>query len=209
MPGIFLTVEGVEGVGKSTHLHAIVRQLRAASRNVIQTREPGGTPVGEEIRELLLTNRDSEINDDTELLLMFAARAAHVESLIQPSLQNGHWVVCDRFVDATYAYQGAGRGIPASRISELEQWCLHGFGPDYTLLLDAPVAVGMARARERGQLDRFEREEIAFFERVRNCYLERAATMPDRFVVIDAGQPLASVSAAVETAIRNILEQTA
>jgi len=194
MPGRFITLEGGEGVGKSSNMAFIRDHLEAAGKTVLVTREPGGTPLGEEIRTLLLDHRQDGMSADTELLMMFAARAQHLAEVILPALAEGRWVLCDRFTDATYAYQGGGRGIPEQRIASLEQWVQAELRPDLTLLLDAPVAVGMARARGRtGSADRFEREETAFFERVRRNYLEQAEHSPERDRVIDAAQPLAVV----------------
>jgi dTMP kinase len=194
MPGRFITLEGGEGVGKSSNLAFIRRHLEAAGKIVIVTREPGGTPLGEQIRALLLDHRRDGMSADAELLLMFAARAEHLAQVVRPALSEGKWVLCDRFTDATYAYQGGGRGIAADRIAALETWTQGAFRPDLTLLLDAPVAVGMARAGQRkGAADRFEREEAAFFERVRQTYLALAQRYPERYRVIDAGLELAEV----------------
>lgn len=193
--GRFVTIEGIEGVGKSTNLEFIRDHLTAAGKAVVVTREPGGTPVGEEIRRLLLSNRHHGMAQDTELLLMFAARAEHVAAVIRPALARGQWVVCDRFTDATYAYQGAGRGIARQQIEALERWVQNGLQPDLTVLLDAPVDTGLARAGKRGAPDRFENEARGFFERVRHGYLEQARRHPERFRVIDAAQPLAGVQA--------------
>ncbi len=191
--GRFITLEGVEGVGKSTHLQFICGHLRARGLEVIETREPGGTPGADEIRATLLKVRNESFDPMAELLLMFAARALHVESVIRPALATGTWVVCDRFTDASYAYQGGGRGIPSARIAALERMVLKGLKPDLTLLLDVKVAVGMARARQRGSLDRFENEQTAFFERVRRVYLARAKREPRRFGLLDAGQDIPGV----------------
>lgn len=196
--GCFITVEGVEGVGKSTQIEALVERLRDHGHRVVLTREPGGTELGEAIRALLLSDRYPAMHPDTELLLMFAARSEHLHRRILPALEAGEWVVCDRFTDASYAYQGGGRGMPLARIEELEHWTLGDFRPDATLLLDAPPEVGLARARARGPQDRFEQEELAFFERVRAVYLQRAEAEPERFRIIDASRPLAVVRAEVE-----------
>jgi len=165
--GLFITLEGGEGAGKSTQLAYIRQRLEAAGVTLHVTREPGGTPLGEQIRELLLDHRQTDMATDTELLLMFAARAQHLAERIRPALAAGEWVLCDRFTDATYAYQGGGRGIDSQRIAVLENWVQGTLRPDLTLLLDLPVNVGMARANGRGELDRFEREQQAFFDRVR------------------------------------------
>ncbi|MEH6556798.1 MAG: dTMP kinase [Oceanicoccus sp.] len=191
--GVFITIEGGEGVGKSTNIAFIADKLSEANITFVVTREPGGTPLAEEIRQLLLSDRDEIISDNTELLLMFAARAQHIAGVIEPALARGDWVICDRFTDATYAYQGGGRGLPESKISNLEQWVQGDLRPDFTILLDAPVAVGMSRAGQRGQLDRIEREQQQFFEDVRNRYLLLAERHNNRFRVVDASQTLAQV----------------
>lgn len=198
--GRFITLEGGEGAGKSTSLGFVERLLRDAGVSLVVTREPGGTELGEAIRDLLLGGRDA-MAADTEILLMFAARAEHLAQRIRPALAAGTWVLCDRFTDASYAYQGGGRGIPDARIGVLEDWVQGGLRPDLTLLFDIPVEEGLARAGRRGQADRFEREEIAFFERVRAHYLAAAVREPQRFRVIDARQPVA----AVEAQLRDIL----
>lgn len=206
--GVFITVEGVEGVGKSTQLAHIREYLERAGKRVVMTREPGGTPFAEAVRELLLAPRDETVASDAELLLMFAARAAHLAERIRPALARGEWVVCDRFTDATYAYQGGGRGVSPERIRVLEEFVQRELRPDVTLLLDAPVHVGLARARERnGAADRFEQEDVAFFERVRKVYLDRVAAEPERFAVIDATQALERVRADVEDALAHVLER--
>ena len=188
-----ITLEGGEGVGKSTNLAVGAERRRATGRAVVVTREPGGTPLAEEIRGLLLAPRDEAVAPDAELLLLFAARAQHWQTLMLPALERGAWVLCDRFIDATHAYQGGGRGLPAATIAALEQLVLQGRLPGLTLLLDAPVGTGMARAASRGAADRFEQEQAAFFERIRAGYLARAAADPARVRVIDAAQPLAQV----------------
>ena len=209
MPGRFITLEGGEGVGKSSNLEFIRRHLEAAGKSVIVTREPGGTLVGEEIRALLLDHRRDGMSADAELLLMFAARAEHMAQVIRPALGEGKWVLCDRFTDATYAYQGGGRGIAAERIAALETWAQGAFRPDLTLLLDAPIAVGMARAGKReGAADRFEREEQAFFERVRQTYLALARRYPERYRIIDAGQALAVVQERLRRELDTFLERS-
>ncbi|WP_328189082.1 dTMP kinase [Marinobacter sp. OP 3.4] len=203
--GQFITFEGTEGVGKSTQLATAREALEAAGKPVLVTREPGGTPMAEAIRELLLTPRDEAVNDLTELLLMFAARAQHLHSLILPALEEGTWVLCDRFTDATYAYQGGGRGVPREQIATLEQLVQGDLRPDHIVLLDAPVEVGMARARSRSAPDRFEREKAAFFQRIRDCYLERAEQQPLRYHVLNAAQPLEEVSRQVATLISRLV----
>lgn len=190
--GLFITLEGGEGAGKSTSMAFVREFLELAGHDVVVTREPGGTPLGEEIRKILLHGRDA-MAIDTELLLMFAARAEHLEHVIRPALARGACVICDRFTDATYAYQGGGRGVDDSRIRVLEDWVQHGLRPDLTLLLDIPVTEGLERAGNRSAPDRFEREQQEFFERVRQRYLLAAAREPERIRVIDAAQPIASV----------------
>lgn len=193
MQGKFITVEGIEGVGKSTNINFIRQQLEAAGRDVVLTREPGGTPLGEAIRGLLLNPEYTGMDSTCELQLMFAARAEHLAKVVWPALEKGQWVLCDRFTDATYAYQGGGRGIDIGVIARLEQLVQGDFRPDLTLLLDVPVAVGLARASKRGALDRFEQEKVEFFERVRNAYLDMAQRSPDRYRVVDASLPLEEV----------------
>lgn len=208
--GIFITIEGGEGVGKSTVINDVGDALQQAGKTVCLTREPGGTPLAERIRDVLLTPQDEALPDNAELLLMFAARAVHLENRIKPALARGEWVVCDRFTDASYAYQGAGRGLPLAFIADLERHVQDELRPDVTLLLDAPVAVGLARARERSNgetPDRFEREKQAFFTRVRNAYLARAAAEPARFAVLDAARPLAEVRARLTAIMQDILQR--
>jgi dTMP kinase len=198
--GRFLSFEGIEGVGKSTQVRALAQALAARGIEAVVTREPGGTPLAEQIRGLLLVPREEALPPLAELLLMFAARAVHLHNLIEPELSAGRWVLCDRFTDATYAYQGAGRGVSTAAIAALEQLVQGTRRPDLTILLDAPVAIGAARVRTRAApagLDRFERERAEFFERVRAGYRARAAADPERIVVIDATQTLADVAAAV------------
>ncbi len=197
MPGKFITIEGGEGVGKTTNLAFIEARLRDAGIDVRVTREPGGTALGEDIRGLLLGHRHDGMASDTELLLMFAARAEHLTKVIRPALAAGQWVLCDRFTDATYAYQGGGRGIAREHIAPLEQWVQGDLRPDLTLLLDVPIAVGLQRAGERSVPDRFESEQSAFFERVRAAYLDLAKTYPQRFRLIDTTQPLDAVQRAL------------
>lgn len=198
--GLFITLEGGEGAGKSSSLDFVRDWLRQRGQDVMVTREPGGTPLGEQIRDLLLHGRDG-MSPDAELLLMFAARAEHIHQVIRPALERGTSVVCDRFTDATYAYQGAGRGIAGERIAVLENWVQQGLRPNLTLLLDLPVAQGLARAGSRSTPDRFEREQQAFFERVRHGYLEAAAREPGRIRVIDASRDMAAVQEQLATAL--------
>ncbi|MBY6070554.1 dTMP kinase [Marinobacter salsuginis] len=192
--GQFITFEGTEGVGKSTQLTNAASTLDQMGLDYIVTREPGGTPMAEAIRELLLAPRDEPVNEITELLLMFAARAQHLHTRILPALERGQWVLCDRFTDATFAYQGGGRGVPEERIALLETLVQGDIRPDHVIVLDAPVDTGMARARKRGELDRFEQEDLDFFQRIRDAYLARATAQPARYHVIDAARPLAEVS---------------
>jgi dTMP kinase len=180
--------------------------LQAHNIAVVTTREPGGTPLAEDIRRVLLTERSEPVDTNTELLLMFAARAQHVAEVIQPGLAAGKWILSDRFVDATYAYQGGGRNIALSRIEALETWVLQGFKPRLTFLFDAPVEVALSRAKSRNTPDRFEREQAEFFERVREVYLQRAAADPNRFVVIDASVALADVQAAITRCLDQFLQ---
>lgn len=203
-PGRFITVEGVEGVGKSTSMAFIERYLDGRGIDWISTREPGGTPLAEEIRRLLLDKRNMSMHATTELLLMFAARVQHVEELIKPHLRDGTWVICDRFTDSTYAYQGGGRGIAMETIASLEQLALGGFVPDLTLVLDLPVAAGMARATQRSEQDRFESEDVAFFNRVREVFLARARA-DSRYHVIDASGDIDTVSGRIGAALDEAL----
>ena len=195
--GAFITVEGGEGVGKSSSLAAIETWLRQRGLAVWLTREPGGTPLGETIRSWILDGNHGKLSAETEALLMSAARAEHVDKVIAPRLERGEWVVCDRFTDATMAYQGGGRGADAGFLRSLADGVQRGLVPDLTLLLDAPVEVGMARIANRPH-DHFEREESAFFERVRRTYLDIAAAEPDRVRIIEASAPPASVRSAIE-----------
>ncbi|PAV27476.1 dTMP kinase [Tamilnaduibacter salinus] len=204
--GCFLTFEGTEGVGKSTQLAFAADWLKARDVDFVVTREPGGTPMAEAIRELLLAPRQEPVDDLTELLLIFSARAQHLSQLIRPHLDAGRWVLCDRFTDATYAYQGGGRGVSMEQIGILETLVQQALRPDHVILLDAPVETGMARARQRGDLDRFEREAVAFFERVRAIYHERASQWPDRYHVLDAAQSEIAVSDQLAATLSGILE---
>lgn len=194
MSGKFISIEGTEGAGKTTQIRFIADYLRQQGKQVLLTREPGGTPLGEEIRELLLAPRKAGMHEDTELLLMFAARAEHLARTIQPALARGEWVISDRFVDATFAYQGGGRGISQQRIQQIADWTLKGVSPDLTLLFDIPVKAGLERIQKRpGDSDRFEQEKAAFFERIREVYLERTAQEPQRIQRIDASQNIDSI----------------
>jgi dTMP kinase len=191
--GLFITLEGGEGAGKSTCLKFIEAWLRQAGKNVVVTREPGGTEAGEHIRGILLHARDLAMTPETEMLLMFAARAEHLARVIRPALERGQTVLCDRFTDATYAYQGGGRGLPEERIAKIEQWVQGNLRPDLTLLLDLPVETGLQRANSRSEPDRFESEKHDFFERVRAAYLARAAREPNRIRLVDASAPIEAV----------------
>ena len=204
--GKFITVEGGEGVGKTTNIEFVRSRLEAAGIDVVVTREPGGTQLGEAIRGLLLDTKYTGMDPACELQLMFAARAEHLASLVWPALEKGQWVLCDRFTDATYAYQGSGRGIDTGKIAQLEQWVQGDFRPDVTLLLDVPVELGLARASERGALDRFEQEKVEFFERVRQGYLEMAKEHAGRYRVVDASQPLENVQQQLATVLDEILK---
>ncbi len=199
--GRFITVEGGEGVGKTTNLDFIESLLRSDGHDVVRTREPGGTPLAESVRELLLAPRDEPVSELAELLLVFAARAQHIEQVIKPALARGQWVLCDRFTDATYAYQGAGRGMDVTAIAKLEQLVQQNLRPDLTLLLDVPVEIGMSRASARSTPDRFESEQLHFFELVRAEYLQRASDEPERFVIIDASPELAEVQQQIRRAL--------
>jgi len=201
MKGRLISLEGGEGAGKSTLLAGLRAHFERSGMDVLHTREPGGTPVGEAIRALVLDPAHRGMAVETELLLMFAARAQLVRETLQPALASGRWVLCDRFTDASYAYQGGGRGIDAARIGELERIATGGLKPDLTLLLDLPVAHGRARASQRGDADRIEAERDDFFERVRATYLARAQAEPARFRVIDALQPADAVLQAAVAAI--------
>lgn len=208
MSGKFITVEGGEGVGKSTNMACVEQYLASQGIAFIKTREPGGTPLAEELRALLLTPRDETVSGKAELLLMFAARAQHLQHKILPALQQGLWVVCDRFTDATYAYQGGGRGLSMTQIATLEALVQENVKPDLTLLLDVEVDVGLTRAAHRSAPDRFETEQRAFFDRVRQTYLSRAAEDPGRFRIIDAGQPLEQVQQSIVLALEAFVQGT-
>ncbi|MEM8498310.1 MAG: dTMP kinase [Pseudomonadota bacterium] len=203
MPGKFITVEGGEGVGKTTNIEFVQKFFEQRSIELITTREPGGTPLSEAIRKLLLAKSQEPMDAAAELLLVFAARAQHLAEVIKPALAAGQWVLCDRFTDATYAYQGGGRGLNVENIKLLEDLVQQGLQPDLTVLLDIDPAIGMQRARARAELDRFEVESSRFFELVRASYLERAEQFPDRFLVIDAGLPLLEVQQNLAMALQS------
>lgn len=196
--GVFITVEGGEGVGKSTNIETIKNFLNKYSIEFVQTREPGGTLIAEKIRDVLLQDHEESFDSTAELLLMFAARAQHLNTHIKPALESGKWVLCDRFTDATYAYQGGGRQLDIALISQLENLVQHELRPDLTLILDLDPAIGLERARMRGELDRIEQEQLQFFEKVRQAYLEIANREPDRCAVIDASRDMEEVKSNVE-----------
>ena len=206
----FITLEGMEGAGKSTCIDHVCALLENAGQRYVLTREPGGTALAEKLRALLLNDdeesRAEPIAPMCELLLMFAGRAQHIEHVIKPALARGEWVVCDRFTDATYAYQGAGRGLGTANVALLEQLVQGELRPDKTLVLGVPYHVGMARVAERGNKDRFEREDETFFNKVRDAYLQRAAAAPNRYAVVDASQPLDAVRQSIEAEIQQLLE---
>nr|WP_232244344.1 dTMP kinase [Pseudomonas putida] len=204
---MFITLEGPEGAGKSTNRDYLAARLREQGLDVVLTREPGGTPLAEKIRELLLAPSAEVMAADTELLLVFAARAQHLAEVIRPALARGAVVLCDRFTDATYAYQGGGRGLSVERIAALEQFVQADLRPDLTLVFDLPVEVGLARAAARGRLDRFEQEGQAFFEAVRQAYLQRAHGEPQRYSLLDAAQPLEAVQRAIDALLPGIVER--
>jgi len=205
--GLFITLEGPEGAGKSTNREYLAAHLRAQGLDVVLSREPGGTPLAERIRELLLAPSDEPMAVDTELLLVFAARAQHLAQVIRPALARGAVVLCDRFTDATYAYQGGGRGLSKDRIAALETFVQGELRPDLTLIFDLPVEVGLARASARGRLDRFEQEGRTFFDAVRHAYLERAAAEPQRYRVVNAAQTLSEVQVALDALLPELLER--
>ncbi|AGA72417.1 dTMP kinase [Pseudomonas plecoglossicida] len=207
MSGLFITLEGPEGAGKSTNRDYLAARLCEQGLDVVLTREPGGTPLAEKVRELLLAPSDESMVADTELLLVFAARAQHLAQVIRPALARGAVVLCDRFTDATYAYQGGGRGLPVERIAILEQFVQGDLRPDLTLVFDLPVEVGLARAAARGRLDRFEQEGQAFFEAVRQAYLQRAGREPQRYTLLDAAQSLEAVQRSIDALLPGIVER--
>ena len=203
--GRFITVEGVEGVGKSTQLARLEEHLRAKAIDLVMTREPGGSPLAEQVRSLLLTPRADAMAPDAELLLVFAARADHLASRVVPALERGQWVISDRFTDATFAYQGAGRGISTARIGELEQWVQGALRPDRVIILDLPPEEGARRVQRRAEPDRFEREQVDFFHRARDMYLSRARLDPPRYRIVDAGGSEDEVHERVIDAVADLL----
>jgi len=203
--GKFITLEGTEGVGKTTNLEFIKEKLIEAGVKLTVSREPGGTPLAEELREMLLHKREESVDSTAELLMVFAARAQHLNQVIKPALARGEWVLCDRFTDATYAYQGAGRGLSVATIESLEQLVQKELRPDLTILLDIDVETGLARAGQRAALDRFESEEVEFFHRVRNGYQARVQQAPERYRVINAGQDLVGVQRDIDMVLAELI----
>lgn len=203
--GKFITLEGCEGVGKSTNLEFISDYLTSHQIPLVVTREPGGTVIAEKIRELLLDVQTEVFSEQTELLLMFAARSQHIKHVIRPALNQGKWVLCDRFTDATYAYQGGGRRMDVNTIAGLEQLVQGTLRPDLTFLLDAPVDVGLRRAKQRGKLDRFEQEKLSFFEAVRRAYLLQAELNPNRITIVNANQSLVDVQRGILEALQQFM----
>ena len=203
--GKFLTLEGTEGVGKSTNLAFVRDWLESRNIEVVVTREPGGTPLAEEIRGLLLAKRDEPVDQTAELLLVFAARAQHLAQVIKPALARGAWVLSDRFTDATFAYQGGGRGLSKAVIRQLETLVQGDLRPDLTLILDIDVKLGLSRASQRGELDRFESETLDFFERVRAAYRERANANPAHYAIVDAGQTLEKVQQDIDQVLSRLI----
>ncbi len=214
--GLLFTLEGVEGAGKSTLINDIREHLVKAGHQVVVTREPGGTETGEQIRDILLHSHHIKLSRDAELLLLFASRAQHIQEVIQPALDDGHTVLCDRFTDSSYAYQGAGRGIADARIQQIEDWVQQGLKPDLTFLFDVDAEIGLQRARKTSNFnqkisssqlflfaDRIEQEKIAFFKRIRDCYLARAQAEPARFRIIDAAAPLDGVRQQIQTILKD------
>jgi len=198
--GKFITFEGIDGAGKSTHLAWAAELLRGRGVSVVVTREPGGTILGEKLRQILL-NGDQRIHPETEALMMFSARRQHLEDVIRPALQRGDWVLCDRFTDASFAYQGGGRGVEKQKLEELERWVHPDLQPDLTLLFDVSAELGQSRVERIKSPDRFEREDVGFFSRVRNAYLERLKQWPKRMVGIDGSKPVADIQREIEQLI--------
>ena len=207
MQGKFITIEGIEGVGKSTNIDFIASYLKSHNINLITTREPGGTELAEKIREILLNPQKEDVPEIAELLLFFAARSFHLNNVIKPALAEGKYVVCDRFTDATVAYQGSGRGFNIDRINLIANWVHKNLKPDVTILLDAPAELGMERAKKRGSKDRMESEQMSFYRRVRKGYLNLAKNEPERFAIIDATQPLAKVQKEIKKHLENLVNE--
>lgn len=205
----FISFEGIEGVGKSTNIRYIASLMDEYGQDYILTREPGGTPLAEALRQLLLTPHQKErIWPDTEILLLYAGRVQHLNNVIYPALKKGQWVLCDRFCDATFAYQGGGRQVDTARIQQLNDWALHRFMPAHTFLFDAPPEVGLARIQQRGSLDRIEQEKHDFFVSVRKVYLERAYQEPQRFKIINATHTLSAIHRELKISIQNLIAQS-
>lgn len=207
--GFFITLEGGEGVGKSTALSFIKNYFTQKNIECVMTREPGGTKIGDAIRDILLHHKDEAVLPETELLLLFAGRAQHITHIIKPALASGKTVISDRFTDASFAYQCGGRQVPAHYFEMLEKWIQGDLYPDLTLLLDAPVEVGMARIENRGEKDRIEQEKTEFFQRVREAYLDRAKQFPNRFVIIRANESLESVQVQIKHALNQLVQNRA
>ncbi|HJL92861.1 MAG TPA: dTMP kinase [Woeseiaceae bacterium] len=207
MQGKFITIEGIEGVGKSTNIDFISSYLKSRNINLIVTREPGGTELAEKIRKILLDPQKEEVPEVGELLLFFAARSFHVNNVIQPALAEGKYVVCDRFTDATIAYQGSGRGFNVDRINLIANWVHKNIEPDMTILLDAPAEIGMERAKKRGSKDRMESEQMSFYRRVRKGYLNLAKNEPKRFAIIDATKSLIEVQKDITKHLENLVNE--
>ncbi len=203
----FITLDGIDGAGKSTHIAYMQQWFASQDIPVLFTREPGGTPVGEALRSLLL-DPQTQASLNTETLMMFAARMQHLEQVIYPSLKQGVWVVSDRFTDATFAYQGGGRGVPMERITQLANWVQQGFEPDLTFIFDVPLSVAQQRIEKTRDKDRFEQEESAFFERVRDVYLERANLSPNRYRVLDSAAEIESIQRIIGVNLQILLEQS-
>jgi dTMP kinase len=206
MRGRFITVEGIEGTGKSTNIDFLTARIEARGHNVVTSREPGGTPMAEKIRQLLLDHGQEPLPAIAELLLFFAARSLHLQNMILPALDDGTWVISDRFTDASRAYQAAGRGLPADSVETLAGWVLSGLEPDLTILLDAPAETGMRRAASRGEGDRMDNETLDFYERVREAYLQLADRDPERFLVVNADQPLEAVQREIEQGLDRLFD---
>jgi dTMP kinase len=204
--GAFISLEGIEGVGKSTNVAFTAETVRDAGFDVVTTREPGGTPFGEQVREWILNGDHGRLSAEIEVLLMFAARARHLDEVIRPALAAGRWVICDRFTDASFAYQGGGRGASRALLESLRNEIQRGLEPDLTLLLDAPLDVGASRIGSR-KLDHFEREQRPFFDRVRNAYLALAVEQPGRIKIVDAAQPLERVQRDIAVQVRALIER--
>ncbi len=208
MRGKFITVEGIEGVGKSTNIEFLSAIIADRGFSVLRTREPGGTPMAERIRQMLLEHGEEPLPDIAESLLFFASRSLHICNTIRPALAAGRWVVCDRFTDASRAYQGHARGLGLDRINLMADWVQEDLQPDLTILLDAPAEVGRARATKRGEADRLDAEDASFYQRVRDAYLSLAAAEPGRFAVVDASQELAQVQAAIAVEINRLINNS-